>query len=101
MRFRRLLKNLISRTDAIYTITDNLVANSIQLVVEKTREMGVVTMGAERAHVESGILITDGIDYRELGRQTARMAIRILKKKPILPKWRWKRLTILNSSSIR
>ncbi|MDI9471951.1 MAG: ABC transporter substrate-binding protein [Tissierellia bacterium] len=75
------LENLISRTDAIYTITDNLVANSIQLVVEKTREMGVVTMGAERAHVESGILITDGIDYRELGRQTARMAIRILKEK--------------------
>lgn len=40
-----------------------------------------MTMGAERAHVESGILITDGIDYRELGRQTARMAIRILKEK--------------------
>ncbi len=72
------LENLVSRSDAIYTITDNLVANSIQLVVEKCRDLGIVTMGAERAHVEAGILITDGIDYRELGRQSARMAIRIL-----------------------
>lgn len=74
------LENLVSRTDVLYTITDNLVANSIQLVVEKIRELGIVAMGAERAHVEAGILITDGIDYRELGRQSARMAIRILEE---------------------
>ncbi|HHX02740.1 MAG TPA: ABC transporter substrate-binding protein [Tissierellia bacterium] len=74
------LENLVSRTDALYTITDNLVADSIQLVVQKSRELGIVTMGAEQAHVEAGILITDGIDYRELGRQSARMAIRILKE---------------------
>lgn len=72
------LDNLMQRSDALYMITDNLVASSISIVVEKANAAGMLTLGAERGMVESGILMTDGINYEELGRQTARMAKEVL-----------------------
>lgn len=72
------LDNLMQRTDALYIITDNLIASSVELVIQKANEKGVVTLGSERGMVETGLLLTHSIDYKELGRQTARMAERIL-----------------------
>ncbi|HHX04401.1 MAG TPA: BMP family ABC transporter substrate-binding protein, partial [Tissierellia bacterium] len=69
---------LMQRTDALYIITDNLIASSVELVIQKANEKGVVTLGSERGMVETGLLLTHSIDYKELGRQTARMAERIL-----------------------
>lgn len=76
--------SIIPKVDAIYTITDNMVASAINLVAEKATENGLITIGAESAHVEGGILMTDGISYFELGKQSARMAKEILvdKKDP-------------------
>lgn len=72
------LDSIISKVDALYTITDNMVASSISLVANKAIENGLITVGAESAHIDGGILITDGISYYELGKQTARMAKEIL-----------------------
>lgn len=72
------LDSLMQRTDALYIITDNLIASSVELVIQKANEKGVVTLGSERGMVETGLLLTHSIDYKELGRQTARMAERIL-----------------------
>lgn len=76
--------SLIPKVDAIYTITDNMVASAINLLAEKATENGLITIGAESAHVEGGVLMTDGISYFELGKQSARMAKEILvdKKDP-------------------
>lgn len=71
--------SIIKKVDAIYTITDNMVANAINIVSEKAIENNIITAGAEDAHVKGGILIvTDGISYFELGKQTAEMAKKIL-----------------------
>lgn len=80
----QVLENLIASTDAIYTPADNLVASSIKLIADKAKEAKVVTIGAEKSHVDSGILMTVGIDYYELGKLAAKQAIEILKngKKP-------------------
>lgn len=72
------LDSIINKVDALYTITDNMVASSISLVANKAIENGLITVGAESAHIDGGILITDGISYYELGKQTARMAKEIL-----------------------
>ena len=72
------LDSIINEVDALYTITDNMVASSISLVANKAIENGLITVGAESAHIDGGILITDGISYYELGKQTARMAKEIL-----------------------
>lgn len=78
------IDSIIPKVDGIYTITDNMVASAINLVADKANEKGMITIGAERAHVEGGILLTEGISYFELGRQSARMAKEILvDKKPV------------------
>lgn len=66
------------KVDAIYTITDNMVASAINVVAEKALANKMITVAAEGSHLEGGILITDGISYYELGKQSARMAKEIL-----------------------
>lgn len=72
------LDSIISRVDGIYTITDNTVASSIGLVANRATQNGLITIGGEDSHVHGGILMTDGISYYELGKQTAAMAKAIL-----------------------
>lgn len=75
--------SLVGKVDGIYTITDNLVANGIKTVADKANSNKILTVGAERAHVEGGILVTDGISYNELGKQSARMVKEIIDGKDI------------------
>lgn len=70
--------SLAKKVDGIYTITDNMVASAINVVAQKAIENNIITVGAEDSHVSGGILISDGISYYELGRQSARMAKEIL-----------------------
>lgn len=70
--------SILQKVEGLYTIADNTVASSIQFIAEKAMAKGVLTIGVERAHVESGILMTNGINYSLLGKQTAQMAKRIL-----------------------
>ena len=72
------LDSIVNKVDGIYTITDNMVASAIGLVSKKAIENNLITIAGEDSHVSSGILMTDGISYYELGKQTARMAKEIL-----------------------
>lgn len=76
--------SIIKKVDAIYTITDNMVASAINIVSNKATENNLITIGAEESHISGGILMTDGLSYYELGKQSARMAKEILvdKKSP-------------------
>ncbi len=78
------MDSIIKNVDAIYTITDNMVASAIAIVADKANTAKMVTVGAEGSHVEGGILLSDGISYFGLGKQTAAMAKSILvdKKSP-------------------
>lgn len=77
------LNDLISKVDVLYTPTDNLVASSMSLISSKCLEKKIPVIGAEKAHVDSGALATEGIDYYKLGFQTGLMAADILDgKKP-------------------
>lgn len=76
-------ETLIGEVDMIYTPTDNLVASLINLITEKATAAKKIVFGAEAAHVEGGALITQGVDYYELGKRAGQMAVEILKgKKP-------------------
>lgn len=86
---------LLSKVDVLYTPTDNLVASSIHLIVHKSLEKNIPILGAEVAHVEAGALLTCGVDYFELGRQTGRMAAKVLKGESI------ENMAIQKSSSSR
>ncbi|MDR7856634.1 ABC transporter substrate-binding protein [Tissierella sp.] len=70
--------SIIKKVDGIYTITDNMVASAINIVSEKAIANNLITVGAEDSHVKGGILVTDGLSYYELGKQSAKMAKEIL-----------------------
>nr|WP_300004240.1 ABC transporter substrate-binding protein [Tissierella sp.] len=78
------LDSLLNKVDALYILSDNMVASSIDLVANKLIEKEMISVSAEESQVGGGILITDGLSYYELGKQTARMAKEILidKKSP-------------------
>ena len=73
----------IQEVDALYTPTDNTVASAYELVAQIALKYNVPILGAEEAVVEKGGLVSIGIDYFKLGKETAYKAAEILEgKKP-------------------
>ena len=72
-------EQLASRVEVIYTPTCNLVAAGMVAVVRAAEEAGIPVVAGEAGGVENGALIAYGIDYYQLGRQTAIMAAQILR----------------------
>ena len=72
------VNSVVRKVDGFYTITDNIVASAINLISKASIKNKKLTIGAEEAHVQGGILMTDGLSYYELGRQTGAMAKKIL-----------------------
>lgn len=75
------LESLLKKIDVLYTPADNVIASSMALISSKAIELKIPIIGAEEAHVTSGALATDGINYENLGRQTAEMVVEVLKGK--------------------
>ena len=72
------ITSLMRKTDAFYATTDNIVASSIGLIAKHVNKNKMISVGAEKAHVKGGFLMTNGLSYYELGKQTANMAKKIL-----------------------
>lgn len=66
------------KADGLYIITDNLVASSISLVANLAEEKKLITVSADGTHVDEGIMVSKGISYYEIGRQSAVIAKQIL-----------------------
>ena len=62
---------------AIYLPTDNLIASNMPAVVEKCEAAKIPTICGEGGMVDNGGTITYGINYFNLGKQTAAMAVKI------------------------
>ncbi|MDO5441122.1 MAG: ABC transporter substrate-binding protein [Bacillota bacterium] len=72
------IESLAGKVDAIYIPTDNTLADGMTLVSATANECGIPTIVGEPGQVENGGTATFGIDYFELGKQTAAMAVEIL-----------------------
>jgi len=81
---QQVVQSLVGKVDAIYTPTDNMIASCMATVALVTNEAKIPVICGEGGMVENGGLATYGINYYELGKQTATMAVDILKngKKP-------------------
>lgn len=71
-------QSLVGRVDALYVPTDNTVVSAIESVVLVAERARLPLIAGEDLSVEQGALATVGIDYYQLGRQTADMALRVL-----------------------
>jgi len=72
------MTSLIREVDVIYTPTDNTVASAMAMVGSMSVESGVPVIPGASTMVEEGGLATAGVNYYELGRVTAMMAIDLL-----------------------
>lgn len=72
-------KSLMSQTQVLFIPTDNMIVSAISLITELSKEMKVPVVGGSADIVEQGVLFTYGANYEALGRQTAKLAVRIIK----------------------
>ncbi|ABW20236.1 ABC transporter substrate-binding protein [Alkaliphilus oremlandii] len=72
------LDSILKKVDALYLISDNTIATSVQLISKTLIENNKISIASFASAVDEGILITNGLSYYELGKQTAKMAKEIL-----------------------
>ena len=72
------LDALLPQVDCTTNLTYNTVVSYLAVVLEKSQEYGKPVFGSEIEQVELGCVASEGLEYTELGRQTGKMAARVL-----------------------
>ncbi len=72
------VESMVGKVDAIYTPTDNTIANGMATVAMIANDNGLPTICGESGMVDAGGLATYGIDYYQLGYMAGEMAVDIL-----------------------
>lgn len=72
---------LIGRSDAVYVITDSLVAKSLDLLTSKVNESKKILITGFIDSTDSGkeVLLANGVSYVDFGKSAGTMAAKILK----------------------
>ncbi|WP_249628965.1 ABC transporter substrate-binding protein [Streptococcus uberis] len=79
---QQVMTSLAGQVDAIYLPTDNTVASTATTIGQIVKEVKVPTMGSDDAYLDS-LLLTSGVNYKEIGKEAGKKALLILKgKKP-------------------
>lgn len=78
---QQVVQNLVGKVDAIYAPTDNMIAAGMETVSLVTTPNKIPVIAGEEGMVKSGALATNGINYYNLGKQTAAQAVKILEGK--------------------
>jgi len=76
---QQVVQSAVGKVDALYSPTDNMIAAGMATVGQVTTPAKLPVFCGEEGMVNQGGLATYGLNYYELGKQTAAMAVRILK----------------------
>jgi putative ABC transport system substrate-binding protein len=68
--------------DALFMISDALVTSQAQLLIDKANRLRMPTMTQSQTLVERGALASYGVDYHEIGRDSAKNVQRMLRGAP-------------------
>lgn len=71
--------DICGKVDCITNLTDNTVVDALQTVLAEANKAGIPVFGSEVEQVKSGCVASMGLEYVELGKQTGRMAAKVLK----------------------
>lgn len=72
-------RSLVGKVDVIYTNTDNNVVSAYEALVKVGMDAKVPLVASDTDSVVRGAIAAVGVNYRDLGEQTGRMVVRILK----------------------
>jgi putative tryptophan/tyrosine transport system substrate-binding protein len=81
---QQVTQSLVGKVQAVYAPTDNMIAAGIPTVAGVLTPAKIPLICGEEGMVKAGGLATYGVNYYELGKQTAKMAVEVLRdgKKP-------------------
>lgn len=72
------IASISTKIDALFALTDNLVANAGPIVAADLLKENIPSLSAEEGQVKKGLLMSKGVNYEEQGKQAARLAIKII-----------------------
>ena len=72
-------ESLMTEVDMVFVPTDNIISSTMETVKQVSIKHKVPVFGGSTEMIAVGGLYSYGTNYEELGRQTARMLIRVLK----------------------
>ena len=76
-------ESLMAEVDMVFVPTDNIISSTMETIKQVSIKHKIPVFGGSTEMVAVGGLYNYGTNYEELGRQTARMLVRVLKgKKP-------------------
>lgn len=70
---------LVGRADVIYVPTDNTIVSAFEGVVAVAEEAKLPLIAGDTASVDRGALAALGFNYKDLGKQTGELVLRVLK----------------------
>lgn len=72
-------RSLVGKVDAIYTNTDNNVVSAYEALVKVGNSAKIPLIASDTDSVERGAIAALGVNYADLGEQTGKIVVRILK----------------------
>lgn len=73
------LASLKSGTDAMVTVTDNVVVNAMPVIAKTLKDEKIPSLAFDEGSVENGALLAEGVNYKKIGQRAGQMAGEILK----------------------
>lgn len=71
--------DIVNKVDCITNLTDNTVVSALQTVLDEANKKNIPVFGSEVEQVKAGCVASMGLEYFELGKQTGKMAAKVLK----------------------
>lgn len=71
--------SLLAQVDCVNNFTDNNVVNNLQTLIDKANAKKIPVFGSEEEQVKNGCIASESIDYVALGRETGKIAAKVLK----------------------
>jgi putative ABC transport system substrate-binding protein len=72
-------RSLAGKADVIYAPTDNNVMSAFEGIVKVAEQTGLPIIAADTSAAKRGAAVAIGLNYYDLGRQTGKIVVRILK----------------------
>lgn len=72
-------EELLGKVDCLTNLTDNTVVSALPTILDMANEKNIPVFGSEIEQVKLGCVAAEGLDYIELGKETGRMAAKVLK----------------------
>lgn len=72
-------RSLVGKVDAIYVPTDNTIVTALESVIKVGIENGIPVYSGDTESVNRGTIAALGFNYYDIGRQTGKVVLRILK----------------------